>query len=72
MIRESTSETQGWKGYTIYQQQRLEKNYIPPESEFSTFTPEFPKQTVPSLNLDMSTNANKGFSWKSKTEQQTA
>ena len=35
------------------------------------FIPEFLKWTIPPLNLDLSTDAHRGFSWKSKTEWQT-
>ena len=37
----------------------------------NTFIPEFLKWTFPSLNLDMSTDVNRGFIQKSKTELQT-
>ena len=35
------------------------------------FIPEFLSRTLPFLNLDLSTDANRGFSLKSKTEWQT-
>ena len=39
---------------------------------FNSFTPEFLKWTLPSLNVDTSIVANRGFSQKSITELQTA
>ena len=47
---------------------------VSPESaymSFLPFVPEFLKLTLPSLNLDMSTDAKRSFSLKSKTEWQT-
>ena len=41
------------------------------EKWINPFIPEFLKRTLPSLNLDMSTDANRGFSLKSKTQWQT-
>ena len=38
---------------------------------FNPFTPEFPRWILPSLNLDSSTDANRGFSLKSETEWQS-
>ena len=49
-------------------------HYVPIKSKTSVhhpFIPEFLKLTLPSLNLDMTTDANWGFSLKSKTEWQT-
>ena len=51
--------------------QNIKKQLIGFTIHFNPFIPEFLKLALPSLHLDMTNDANRGFSLKSKTEWQT-
>ena len=57
----------------LFSQKKIAKEYFKMSSGtfLNSFIPEFLKQTLPSLDLDMSIDTNRGFSLKLEAEQQT-
>ena len=63
--------TGSWSAVPSVHSLCLETSLEPARRVVNPYNPEFLKWTITSFNLDISIDANRGFSLKSKTEWQT-